>query len=73
VQFFNENVPLYLLLIYFLSQNEQLHHHMENREVVGHNVKFVITCFIVYLHNMGKREVKFEEKNFITHVMHGNL
>jgi hypothetical protein len=30
---------------------------MENKEVVGHNVKFVITCFIVHLHNnIGKRE-----------------
>jgi hypothetical protein len=46
---------------------------MENREVVDHKAKFVITCFIVHLHdNMGKREVNFEEKYF-THVMHGNL
>jgi hypothetical protein len=47
---------------------------MENGEVVDHIPKFVITCFIVHLHNnMGKKDVDFKEKDFITHVMLGNL
>jgi hypothetical protein len=46
---------------------------MENTEVVDYKAKFVITYFIMHLHNMGKMEVNFKEKDFIAHVMHGNL